>query len=405
MATAEASLGPRYAPDDPTLPKPWKGLIDGSTGNLYYWNPETNVTQYEKPTALPPPLPQGPPPANPAGNGMLAQLEQQMNQSVQGVQGNQLQQQHGQSTSEQQSPLGVHVTLQQGSQMGQAVSQQVSQLVPPGSYVPNQYMTQRPPHHMYPQTGQQLPQQLQQHLGSQVQPQQLVHQISQESAPQAPLQLGQKTGQSPGNQVLSQQPQQIGYQQNVPVPKQDILQQAQNIAHGQPFSGQQQYRAGFAKVEPFEFSPSQPQKGGSSSTPNMQSGSNSFMTQMGMHPGPVQQYVGLGNMQQQTSAAQFQQPGPDMGNQQQFPRFPNQMGQSLMNSQQSNAPPIGLRMGHEDNFRGRPGNEHYYSTNKEGSVPSTQQPRLAPIPMARNQPVISYYDLSYKFIRKLAKIL
>ncbi|KAL0376315.1 UNVERIFIED_CONTAM: DEAD-box ATP-dependent RNA helicase 40 [Sesamum calycinum] len=55
MATAEPStgtLGPRYAPDDPTLPEPWKGLIDGSTGLLYYWNPETNVTQYEKPAAL-----------------------------------------------------------------------------------------------------------------------------------------------------------------------------------------------------------------------------------------------------------------------------------------------------------------------------------------------------------------
>lgn len=41
----------RYAPEDPTLPKPWKGLLDGMTGNLYYWNPVTNVTQYERPSA------------------------------------------------------------------------------------------------------------------------------------------------------------------------------------------------------------------------------------------------------------------------------------------------------------------------------------------------------------------
>ncbi|KAI3821586.1 hypothetical protein L1987_09154 [Smallanthus sonchifolius] len=47
------SLGPRYAPPDPTLPEPWKGLIDGSSGVMYYWNPETNITQYEKPTAVP----------------------------------------------------------------------------------------------------------------------------------------------------------------------------------------------------------------------------------------------------------------------------------------------------------------------------------------------------------------
>lgn len=48
---ATATAAPRYAPEDPTLPKPWKGLVDGKTGYLYYWNPETNVTQYEKPGA------------------------------------------------------------------------------------------------------------------------------------------------------------------------------------------------------------------------------------------------------------------------------------------------------------------------------------------------------------------
>ncbi|KAF3637352.1 DEAD-box ATP-dependent RNA helicase 14 [Capsicum annuum] len=51
-ATATASSArPRYAPEDPTLPKPWKGLVDGKTGYLYFWNPETNVTQYERPVA------------------------------------------------------------------------------------------------------------------------------------------------------------------------------------------------------------------------------------------------------------------------------------------------------------------------------------------------------------------
>nr|CAB3473300.1 unnamed protein product [Digitaria exilis] len=57
---------PRYAPDDPSLPKPWRGLVDGTTGYLYYWNPETNVTQYERPmppeSQLPPPPPPLPPP-------------------------------------------------------------------------------------------------------------------------------------------------------------------------------------------------------------------------------------------------------------------------------------------------------------------------------------------------------
>ncbi|KAL2528974.1 DEAD-box ATP-dependent RNA helicase 46 [Forsythia ovata] len=49
-ATAMApSTDIRYGPEDPTLPKPWKGLVDGKTGYLYYWNPETNITQYERP--------------------------------------------------------------------------------------------------------------------------------------------------------------------------------------------------------------------------------------------------------------------------------------------------------------------------------------------------------------------
>lgn len=56
MATSTvSSAGPRYAPADPTLPKPWRGLVDGKTGYLYFWNPETNVTQYERPKAPTPP--------------------------------------------------------------------------------------------------------------------------------------------------------------------------------------------------------------------------------------------------------------------------------------------------------------------------------------------------------------
>lgn len=50
-ATATASASVRYAPEDPTLPKPWKGLVDGRTGYLYFWNPETNITQYERPSS------------------------------------------------------------------------------------------------------------------------------------------------------------------------------------------------------------------------------------------------------------------------------------------------------------------------------------------------------------------
>jgi hypothetical protein len=47
---------PWYAPEDPSLPKLWRGLVDGITGYLYYWNPDTNVTQHERPAAAPLPL-------------------------------------------------------------------------------------------------------------------------------------------------------------------------------------------------------------------------------------------------------------------------------------------------------------------------------------------------------------
>ncbi|KAI3474901.1 hypothetical protein Pfo_030212 [Paulownia fortunei] len=48
---AATATGIRYAPEDPTLPKPWRGLVDGKTGYVYFWNPETNITQYERPVA------------------------------------------------------------------------------------------------------------------------------------------------------------------------------------------------------------------------------------------------------------------------------------------------------------------------------------------------------------------
>jgi hypothetical protein len=57
-STAAAFKGPRYAPPDPTLPKPWRALIDGNTGYLYFWNPETKAVQYERPApAAPAPAP------------------------------------------------------------------------------------------------------------------------------------------------------------------------------------------------------------------------------------------------------------------------------------------------------------------------------------------------------------
>jgi hypothetical protein len=57
MSSGSGSSGraaPLYAPEDPSLPKPWCGLVDDIIG--YYWNPYTNVTQYEQPTVAHLPL-------------------------------------------------------------------------------------------------------------------------------------------------------------------------------------------------------------------------------------------------------------------------------------------------------------------------------------------------------------
>ncbi|XP_027357778.1 DEAD-box ATP-dependent RNA helicase 46 [Abrus precatorius] len=76
-ATATApSMGPRYAPPDPTLPKPWRGLVDGKTGYLYFWNPETNVTQYERPSSS----------AGPPKSSSVPSSSVQVQQSSQGLQ-------------------------------------------------------------------------------------------------------------------------------------------------------------------------------------------------------------------------------------------------------------------------------------------------------------------------------
>ncbi|KAB2594893.1 leucine-rich repeat extensin-like protein 6 [Pyrus ussuriensis x Pyrus communis] len=43
-----------FGPVDPTLPAPWTSVIDDSSGMVFYWNPETNVSQYEHPKPPPP---------------------------------------------------------------------------------------------------------------------------------------------------------------------------------------------------------------------------------------------------------------------------------------------------------------------------------------------------------------
>ncbi|PPS16882.1 hypothetical protein GOBAR_AA03690 [Gossypium barbadense] len=377
MTTAEAAaanLGPRYAPEDPTLPKPWKGLIDGTTGLLYYWNPETNVTQYERPTILPPPLPPGPPPAvstpkltptsvahSAQPNGAVAQMGQV--QVVQGAkqlgqQMSQLAQQQGQIVGQQQGSMVAQVTDQQGAQQpGPKMGQQ-------GQFIPQQH-------------GPQAMQHPNQQMVSQIGQQTMQHQNSQMAQPQ-------------GHQYAHQHLQYMAYQQSVlPQGQQSSQQLAPHGAQhqGQQYPNREDYKAAVPKKEDVDFqlgsqtgfSPAQFQQMGSSSQ-NHSAGTNSVQTPpAGLYSGQQQQFTGSSvNMQQPTSMAHSQQTGTDLVQRQQGHRFQNQMGPSVM---QSNMPPPGLNTGYEDKLHGRSGNDYYFSGSKDGQMMGPQQPSLSAIPM------------------------
>uniref|UniRef100_A0A2P2K945 DEAD-box ATP-dependent RNA helicase 40-like n=1 Tax=Rhizophora mucronata TaxID=61149 RepID=A0A2P2K945_RHIMU len=399
MATvgpSSASTGPRYAPEDPSLPKPWLGLIDGSTGLLYYWNPETNITQYEKPASLPPPLPPGPPPtastpklaqlpvANSVQpNGLVAQATQQITQAMlqQGQQVSQSPLQHGQAMAQYQASSVAQVSnlqgaQQQGSQLGQTMQQ-------PGQLRPQ--MMQHPGQQMLSYIGQQMPQQggqqLAQHPGQPIQ-QQAIQQMPPHQSMQMPPPHGQ--------QYIYQQTHYMAYQQSIlQHGQQNSQQQNQLSAQGLQFPNQNEYKAGPPKREEGDFeqanqtgsSPAHFQQAGASSLHNLPAGSTPVSA--GMHAGQAQQFGGSApNMKQPSSVVQLQS---DIGHQQHGSRLPNQMGASAMHSQQSTAPPVGLNIGYERNVHGMGGSDYYFSPKLEGPAMTPSQPNLAAIPMARNQ--------------------
>lgn len=398
MATAEpasATVGPRYAPEDPTLPKPWTGLIDGSTGLLYYWNPETNITQYEKPPSVPPQMPPALPPNastpklaqipmahSSQPNGLVAQAAQQAMQASQqqGQQISQLHQQYGQVTSQQQGPQVVQVSNQQGApQQGSQLAQAIQQ--------PGQLRSmQHPGQHLLSHAGQQMPQQ-----GGQQVPQQVGQYIMQHQSLQMP--------QPQGHQYAYQQPMQyMTYQQNVlPQGQQSSQQQAHPSAQGLQFPNQHEYKAALPKREEVEFqqgnqtgfSPTRFQQTGGSSSQNLSSAGNNpvCMPHSGVQLGQAQQFGSSSvNIQHPPSMVQMQQIGTDF-HQQHGPRFQNHMGPSVMHNQQSNLPPAGLNMGYENNARGRSGNDHYINAKVEGPVMSPHQPEFTAMSRARKQQV------------------
>lgn len=413
MATAEAapaSLGPRYAPDDPTLPKPWKGLIDGSTGLLYYWNPETNITQYEKPTALPTPLPAGPPPAvstpklapipvahSVPPSGVGAQHGQQLLQPShqQGQQVSHLSQQ--QTMPQQQSPQVAQVSQQQPSHVAQAGQQQSSQSVPS---MPQPSFQQVRQQQMLQPVNQQMPQQQMHHQ----MPQQAMQ--SQHFGQGASQEHNSYMAQPQGHQFTHQNMHYMSYSHSMISSGQQSSQPIQHNTHGQPLENQQEFKAAFPNMEEVDYkngkqvglSTSQYQQKSAlpvQNNQNISAGINSVQVpRVGVHAGQPQQFGGIsGSMQQPSSAMHSQQSSSDLVYQHGH-NFQNHMGPGVMHGQPSNVHPVDLKMGHEDNLHGRSGKEYYYNSSKDVPAMGSQQPNIAPIPISRNQQVFSFYQVS-----------
>jgi ATP-dependent RNA helicase DDX5/DBP2 len=421
MTTTEAA-GPRYAPDDPTLPTPWKGLIDGSTGLLYYWNPETNVTQYEKPGPVNPPAPAASTPSLapiPVAHSMTAGGvgQQQHGQQMMQVQQPSQQQQgghYGQGMPQQQSPHVAQAAQQQSSQAAQPLQPQPAQQ--PGLH-------QGRPQMMQPQG-----QPMMQYQGQQ-QYQQMHHQMP----PQAiarPQQFGQGNSQDHGSQLVQPQAPQftpqnmhyMGYQQNMISPRQPNSQQIQlnmhpsgqpnpqqnqHNTHNQPFENQHDFKPAIPKMEEAEFkngsqvgfSPSQyPQRSGLPVQNNQNipaEVSSGQVPNVGVNAGQPQQFRGFsGGMQQPTPTMQSQQGGSDLFYQH-GPNFQNQMSPGMMHGHPSNVHPVAQKMGHEDNVHGRGGNDYYYNSNKEMPPMGRQQPDMTQMPIPRN-PQVPFLLISFE---------
>lgn len=416
MATAEAAsaaLGPRYAPDDPSLPKPWKGLIDGSTGLLYYWNPETNVTQYEKPAPLAPPVPSGPAPVASTPSlapipvphlvqpgGMVQPSQQQVSH---------LGQQHGQPMSQF---MQQQQQQQQPSQVAQPAQQQNSQLsqsvMQPGLHQPRQQMIHPQGQQMMQPQGQQMHHQMppqaihSQHFGQgtsqdhgsyNAQPQ--AHQFTPQNFHYMPYQQNMNTSGQPNSQPI--QPNMIGSGQ----PNSQHIQH--NNIHGQSFENQQDFKAGFPKIEEAEFkngsqvgqSPSQYQQRSVLPVQNNQNVpaeiSSGQVQNVGINAGQPQQFRALsGSVHQSSSAMQSPQDGSDLFYQH-GPNFQNQMSPGMMHGHPSNVHPGGQKMGREDNLRGRAGNEYYYNSSKEMPTMGRQQPDMSQLPIPGNRQVLSFF--------------
>ncbi|KAK6160945.1 hypothetical protein DH2020_004326 [Rehmannia glutinosa] len=417
MATAESSsstLGPRYAPDDPTLPEPWKGLIDGSTGLLYFWNPETNVTHnqsiatrqysdssksatdahaaatraaYELIAA-----------ATDAGSTTGHTTASDTSWTAAGLtlgpynaagSCTGASEATNDATVRSTRAISVGATPMQPGQQGHSQSMQHIPMQS-GHQVPYQQMQLMP----HVQQGQMYP-------GAQMGTPhgfQFTHQHTQYMAHQQNMPL--QGPQSSSQQVPHKQEHKIEISQRDDNEFHQVKQPGFSPAHPHLMQGQQyphlrEHKTGipqrddveFQQVNQAGFSPAQMQQTGMPSVQNLPAGANtSHAHKMSVQPNQTTEYGGpSANMQQNNHLSHVPQPGAEITHPQHGSRFQTQMGPGMMHGQQQNLPPVGSKMPYEENHSGRPGNDYLYNTSKDVNAMPPQLPKLAPLPMTRNQ--------------------
>ncbi|KAL2551106.1 DEAD-box ATP-dependent RNA helicase 40 [Forsythia ovata] len=123
------------------------------------------------------------------------------------------------------------------------------------------------------------------------------------------------------------------------------------------------------------FSPAHIQQTGTPSAQNLPAGTNSIHApQIVVQPSLTTQYGRSSvNMPQVNHLVEMQHSGADLALLSSGSRFQNEIGS-------------GSKMSYEENPLGRTGNEYSYNTNKDGCAMS-QHPKLAALPMPRNQQV------------------
>lgn len=419
MANAEAAsaaAGPRYAPDDPTLPKPWKGLIDGISGLTYYWNPETNITQYEKPGSAPPPVPSGVPHVDSASQPTVQQVpqhgqtadasqypQQYMNQlsqqqgHFQGPLAGQIPQQQGQF----QGPLNGQIAQQQPAQISPTAQQQYGQFgqnLPQRGSQTGQGPVQQGQTAQQQHYGLQMTQQSSQQLLSQ-QAQTAQHPVqhnSQQLGQQGPLHQGPTPGQPQGHHFMPQQMHYAGYQQPPMLAQgqQNAQSHPQLMPQGPQFSYPQDNRNLLPQQQDDPDYPKIKQTGGPMSqvepsarvaghAPPSVNASNH-----GLHASPLsgqsQPFTSSMPMHQPPSNVKLQESRNDIVNPQHASNYQNQMGQPMMNSQQHGLSPVARNVGYDENQQ-RSGQGYHFNANKEAPMMAPHHPNLAALPMARNQ--------------------